>query len=741
GAEEALGHTSVELGIWPNPEARIAMYQQLIAQGSLRDFEAEHRTRGGEIKSVLISAEQIELNQQEYFLVLNQDITVRKRTERALRESEEQFSTAFNASPQPMIIVSMETRCFVNVNEAWLQTFGYTAEEVRGRTGAELNLWEDNAERDRIYTAVAAGNAAKNQNAVLLHKSGEKRYCIISADVIELSGKRYLLSVTNDITDRRLAEEALRASEARFALAFNTCPEPMALNRLKDGRYVSVNRACLRSLGLEEKDVLGRTPEEIRLWPDVAQSQQLYEELLARGAVRDFGCDVYLKGGQIGHFLISAEIIELEGVPHVLSLGRDITERKRAEEALRASEERFARAFQSSPQPIAILSLPEGRFVTINHAWTKTMGYTAEETAGRNAAELNLWLDQRQRRRLVVLLERRRPVHDFELTLRTRQGGARHLIVCGETIQLAGADYLLLTGLDHTERKLAEAALRDSEQRYRLLFERNLAGVSRVTLDGEVLDCNEAYATMFGFASREEIKAHHAHCLYPDPAARAQLIEALREQGNLTNYELQLQRKDGSEIWILANLTLLEGEDYATPVIEDVVLDITKRKQDEAKLAQSREQLRALSARLSAIREEERSAIAREIHDSLGQMLTGLKLDVAWLHKRLAANGKGEKQPTLVEKTEGIGNLLDNTIQAVRNLATQLRPGVLDTLGLTAAIEWQVQDFQKRTAIQCEVWLCPEPKDLPMEKATGLFRILQELLTNIIRHADATQVE
>jgi PAS domain S-box-containing protein len=733
-AEEALGRTALELGMWPNPEARAEMYKHLSARGTLRDYETVHRTRDGEIKNIVISAEQITLGNQEYFLVLNQDITERKRAELAARESEERFSTAFNASPQPMIIVDFETRRFVNVNEAWLQTFGFSAEEVIGRTGVELNLWEDETERERIYTTVAAGGALKNMNAVLRCKLGEKRYCIISSDVIEAGDKRYMLSVTNDITDRRLAEEALRCSEARFASAFNTCPEPMALNRLSDGAYVSVNRAALRLIGLEEKDVLGRTPDELQLWADPAQRREFCEALQASGEVRDFECDLYLKGGHVGHFLISAEITELEGVPHVLSLATDITERKRAEAALRASEERFAKAFQSSPQPIAIISMPEGRFVTVNQAWTKTMDYTLEETAGRDTEELNLWPERGQRKRLLLALERARAIRDFELTLRTKQGELRHLIVFGEIIQLAGADYLLMTALDNTERKLAEAALRDSEKRYRLLFERNLAGVSRTTLDGVILDCNEAFATMFGFAAPEEIKAQTAHCLYADPAARAQLIEDLRAQGSLTNYELRLQRKDGSDIWVLANLTLLDGA-----IIEDVVLDITKRKYDEAKLAEARDQLRALSARLSAIREEERSAVAREIHDSLGQMLTGLKLDVAWLHKRLSV-GQDEAQRELVEKTDNVAGLLDNTIQAVRELATRLRPGVLDTLGLTAAIEWQVQDFQTRTGIECEVWLCPEPKDLPKEQATGLFRILQELLTNIIRHAQATRV-
>jgi signal transduction histidine kinase len=213
----------------------------------------------------------------------------------------------------------------------------------------------------------------------------------------------------------------------------------------------------------------------------------------------------------------------------------------------------------------------------------------------------------------------------------------------------------------------------------------------------------------------------------------------LRKQKTLTNYEMRLRRQDQSEVWALCNVTFTQREGEPA-VFEGVALDITKRKLAEAKLGEQREQLRALTAKISAIREEERTVISREIHDSLGQLLTGLKLDISWLSKRINQQVEGETRKTLIKKTDGISELLDQTIGTVRELATQLRPGVLDTLGLSAAIEWQVEDLKARAGIECELWLCPEPKDLPQEKITVIFRILQEILTNIIRHAEATRV-
>jgi signal transduction histidine kinase len=154
------------------------------------------------------------------------------------------------------------------------------------------------------------------------------------------------------------------------------------------------------------------------------------------------------------------------------------------------------------------------------------------------------------------------------------------------------------------------------------------------------------------------------------------------------------------------------------------------------RLRVSEQNLRALAARLQSVREEERSRIAREIHDQLGQALTGLKMDLTWLNARLPAG-----QKPLAEKVKSMFRLIDDTIQSVRKIASLLRPEVLDQLGLAAAIGWQARDFQARTGIRCKVTLPPDPLAVEQELSTATFRIFQELLTNVARHAGATRVD
>jgi signal transduction histidine kinase len=160
-----------------------------------------------------------------------------------------------------------------------------------------------------------------------------------------------------------------------------------------------------------------------------------------------------------------------------------------------------------------------------------------------------------------------------------------------------------------------------------------------------------------------------------------------------------------------------------------------KRRRAESQLRESHEQLRALSVYLQHVREEERTRMARELHDELGQALTGLKLQLNWLMRHLPRNLK-----PLHEKTRSMAEDIDEIIHAIRRIATELRPGLLDTVGLLAAIEWQANQFQNQTGTQCQVTAAVKDKLWDQDLNTAFFRIFQETLTNIIRHAKATQV-
>jgi PAS domain S-box-containing protein len=171
-------------------------------------------------------------------------------------------------------------------------------------------------------------------------------------------------------------------------------------------------------------------------------------------------------------------------------------------------------------------------------------------------------------------------------------------------------------------------------------------------------------------------------------------------------------------------------------ILFHMVSDITDRKQAEEQLQASREQLRSLSAHLESVREEERKNAAREIHDELGQILTALKIDLSSLNE-----GSTEEQQLLLEKTKSMSELIDMAIETVKRISAELRPPILDDLGIAVALEWQAEEFNKRTQIKCEFTSKPQDIVLDPDRSTAIFRIFQEALTNVARHSNASKVK
>jgi PAS domain S-box-containing protein len=248
------------------------------------------------------------------------------------------------------------------------------------------------------------------------------------------------------------------------------------------------------------------------------------------------------------------------------------------------------------------------------------------------------------------------------------------------------------------------------------------------------IDVNEAAVAIYGY-SREEFL--NMTILDIRPASERNKLEEYRkstvEEANLNNGSWSHIKKNGEEIFVEIYAHDIEHINANARLI--LAMDVTQKVKAEKELQYSHRQLRELSAHLQNIRENERGNISREIHDELGQQLTGLKLDLSWVKKKMKT-----EDSDVIEKVQEILMLIDMTVQTVRRIATELRPGILDDLGLIAALDWQSHEFEKRSGIKCEFISNINPQDLTSEIATGMFRIYQESLTNIARHSGATKV-
>ena len=299
------------------------------------------------------------------------------------------------------------------------------------------------------------------------------------------------------------------------------------------------------------------------------------------------------------------------------------------------------------------------------------------------------------------------------------------------------------------EHRLAQEALRANEELLKGITAALGEGIYVMNNDGELLFMNPEAERLLGW-KEQELFGQNIHKIIhsqkpdgtPLPESCCGVLGVLGDGNVYKTDDDVFVRKDGS---------LMPVSFVATAIMEDgkvvaavtAFQDISQRKQAELDLLESQRQLRLLSSYLQSVREEERTRIARELHDELGQMLTGVKLDAMWLASRLSG-----EQPGIVGKVASMSQLIDETLDAVRRVAADLRPVMLDDLGLVAAVEWLVEEFGKRTGIiiqfemdveerQCK---CQGADRLNTEVATAVFRIVQECLTNISRHAEAEHV-
>lgn len=539
-----------------------------------------------------------------------------------------------------------------------------------------------------------------------------------------------------DITDRKRAERTVQQERDFSNAVLDSLPGVCYLHDAQLG-FKRWNKNFERVTGYPPDEISRRSPLDFFTEAERPLVESYIREVLATGLSSVEAQFVSKDGHQTPYYFTGVRTTVL-GEVCLLGVGIDLSQRKQAERANVEASERLRLALDAARMGIFDWDVPANR-ITWSRRHEELWGFAPGEFAGTYEAFASRVHPEDLPAIDVAVAASIANRAPFFKEFRVNVPGEPIRWIAGRgefTFDPAGRP-LRMRGVvvDVTERREAEAALRASEQRFATLVNATTDAIVIIDANGRYEYVNPAACALWGYSRDEFLRLTVADVVVPD--LHDQIGAALGAIGRGAAFprEWRLRRKDGSLFVGEANASVLpDGR------IIGVTRDITERKHTEERLREYMDALRALTERVHAIREEEGTRIARELHDELGQSLTGLRIDLSWIDRRLRSVSDGEAAAAIRAKISAMARQIDETVRTVRRISSELRPTVLDDLGLVAAIEWQVQEFQQRTGVRCVFSSIAEDVSIASDRATAVYRILLESLTNVARHAQAKEI-
>jgi len=675
---------------------------------------------------------------------LRKEITERARAEMALRRSEDNLRLVIDTIPVMAWTVQPDGAVDF-INQRWLDYTGLTWEQyVQNPLGAvhpddapdALKTWQANVATEQRY----------EYEMRLRRSDGQYRWFLVRVEPLrDPQGnlvKWYGVSI--DIEESRQAEALLHAKEQEFRAIVENAPDQI-IRYDREFRRVYVNPAVASAYGLPAEALIGKPMGSViqdaaGLEVKEGELNQLRQRIAAvfdTGKASEFEITWPLPMGRKYFSIRVFPELDLNGsVINVLGIARDITERKQAEEELKREKEVLKKIFDNIPVMIGFVG--DDGVKLVNPEWERTIGWTLKELQEQNVdIFVEAYPDPRYRQEVLDFVAASTGEW-IDLKIKVRDG--RVIDAACAVIDLSDGTRVAIAQ-DITERKQAEEKLLQSERQ--LAEAQRLAHIGSWDWDlrtNRVTWSDELYH-IFGLQPGTiSVAGQVDRFIHPDDLDLGwHMVKRAIASKKPYDYYHRIIRPDGTERIARSRGSIVIDERGEPIKVFGATQDVTELKHAEAKLKETSKQLRARSASYQTAREEESKRIAREIHDELGGALTSWRWDLEEIREVVGEPLDSSQVASLRTKINAMIKLTETTLATVRKLSSELRPPALE-LGLVEALEWQVLQFRERTGIAVEL-VCPMQKvDLDNGAATAVFRILQEALTNIQRHAQATQV-
>lgn len=561
-------------------------------------------------------------------------------------------------------------------------------------------------------------------------------YLNITKRIINKNERYFSLISTIDITKQTIYENEIKANEKALRLILDTSQDVALLVDTK-GFIIESNKACQDLFGVTRIDMIGRKLSYFAEEASKNQHTKIFLKAIKEKNKVSFRNKAY---GKQWITTISPLTDKFNKVEKLVIFHRDITKEYINEQRIKESENKYRTIFNNVQTSIIHIDT-NGIITEVNDYHVNNIGMgklPKEKYIGSSFVNRDTIKKAGINKNVVELLQGKpfklKKVF-FPITTRGTEG---YFNLTGTPVfnqsQLTGA---IITVEDVTQQIISEQIIKESEEKFKALAENAPVAISifKNAEKNDFLYVNSAWIKLSGYSRKELANIKPIDFVHPEMRefVRERAKRRLAGENEPTRYEIKAINKKGETIWIDFTATVIEYNNE--PATLNSVIDITNQKNTEKKLKEINKKLRNLSKYINKVREEERKNIAREIHDNLGQKLTALNLNVSYIQEKIPDN-----LPKIKDAFSPITELIEKTIKTVQKLSTELRPGILDDLGLNNAIQWQTNEVSSRTSLKFKLDIPQNEPDLDEEIKIALFRVYQEALTNIIRHAQAKTV-
>ncbi len=667
-----------------------------------------------------------------YLMGIGIDITERIEAEKAEAKLQQRFKAIFDATSDAILLAD-DAGNYIQVNPAAAKMLGYSEDELLTKSAAQIvssnntiGLWSTFLDDRRQVGTIE-----------LIRKDGAAVICDYNAVSAILPGVH--LSVLTDITEKVLSQERLRKSETRLkeaqeiAKVGNWETELSDMSVIWSDETFRIFEVDPNRFKPSHSDFLGFVHAE-----DRANVDAVFIASLSKKALSSIEHRIITATGKLKFIEERWQIFcDEAGSPlRVSGTCQDISERKFVEEEIIRTKSRLDAIVENTSDLIWSID-SEYRLLFCN---TRFSVFVQALTGGQIDIDddVRRFIPDSYVTDLISLCDRALKGEQFSAE-RVRNFNDRDATIeyffnpiWNERSEVIGLSCFMR---DITDRKRAENALNESRRKYQYLFQNNPAPMFIWEFaTKKIIDCNDEVLQKYGY-TKEEFLGLTILDIRPEediPKIKEATITP-EVYGNVHKKIWKHKKKDGELMDVEINGHLMEYQGKKVSFVQ--VNDISEKVKAEAEINSYYQKLHELTAHLQYIREDERTRIAREIHDELGQQLTGLKMDASWIYKKFVAADK-----PILDKLLSMIALIDDTVKTVRRIASDLRPGILDDLGLIPALEWQAQEFEKRTGVKSDFSNFVADFNPERNLAINIFRIYQEALTNVTRYAQATLI-